>query len=149
METTEGGELIIANSSTITNKLRDEFDEDSKKLVINYKPSVNESSIAYIEICAQDNVWRIDSGMKYLRDVDRQYGKAVIGVTGDKKTLSFKGKHDVIDKVHLGDVNPNLISLPKILDRRGAIYGNDLRCLIRDKDGNLIIRGIRGYKNMY
>ena len=87
--------------------------------------------------------------MKYLKNVDRQYGKAVIGVTGDKKPLSFKGKHDVIHKVHLGDVTSNLISLPKILDRGGAIYGNELGCLIWDKEGNLIIRGIRGGKNMY
>jgi len=117
--------------------------------LINYKPSVNEDSIAYIDTCAQDNVWRIDSGMKYLRDVDRQYGKAVIGVTGDKKPLSFKGNHDIIDKVHLGDVTSNLISLPKILDRGGAIYGNEMGCLIWNKDGELIIIGIRGSKNMY
>ena len=123
--------------------------DELKKIVVNYKPSDNENSIAYIDTCAQDNVWRIDSGMKYLRNVDRQYGKAVIGVTGDKKPLNFKGKHDVIDKVHLGDVTSNLISLPKILDRGGAIYGNDLGCMIWDRNGNLIIRGIGGNKNMY
>jgi len=112
---------VIAYSSKVINKLREEFDEELRKIIIDYRPSGNEDSIAYIDTCAQDNVWRIDSGMKYLKEIDRQYGKAVVGVTGDKKALSYKGKHDVIDRVHLGEVTSNRISLTKILDRGGEI----------------------------
>ena len=86
-----GDELTIAYSSNVITKLRKEFDEELRRIISDYKPSDNEDSIAYIDTCAQDNVWRIDSGMKYLKEIDRQYGKAVVGVTGDKKALSYRG----------------------------------------------------------
>jgi len=42
-------------------------------------------STAYIDSCAGDHVWRMDSGIKYLKDIKLQNGRYVRGITGDKK----------------------------------------------------------------
>jgi len=77
--------------------------------------------IAYIDTCAGDHVWRLDSGNKYLREVREQKGKSVVGVTGHAKPLTHVGKDRMLEKVNMGDVTNNLTSVPKILDRGGSM----------------------------
>ena len=128
--------------------MKKDFDGVLEELLIKIEPFDNSKRIAYIDSCAGDHVWRLDSS-KYLRNVNKQYGRSVIGITGDKKPLDYIGTHRVLDKVNLGDVTTNLISLPKILDNDGTIYGNKSGCMIWNKDGKLIIMGKRGNKGMY
>ena len=71
--------------------------------------------IAYIDSCAGDHVWKLDS-YKYLSKVRRQNNKSVVGITGDRKPLTYIGEHSVLNKINLGDVTTNLISLPKLLN---------------------------------
>ena len=53
--------------------------------------NVNRSNvdISYIDTCAGDHVWRLDSGRKYLSEISEQRGKSVVGVTGHHKPLSY------------------------------------------------------------
>ena len=109
---------------------------------------IDSEDVAYIDSCAGDHVWRLDS-CKYLKRVVKNRGKSVVGITGDRKPLTHVGEHNVLKRIYLGDVTTNLISLPKILEEGGTIYGNKCGCLIWDEKGEVIVKGIRGKRGMY
>ena len=115
-------------------KLKRSFDGVLRELLVKVEYFDNSKDIAYIDSCAGDHVWRLDSS-KYLKNVNRQYGRSVVGITGDKKPLEYVGSHNILSKVNLGNVTTNLISLPKILDNDGSIYGNKAGCIIWNKEG--------------
>ena len=113
--------------------------------------SRNREHIAYLDTCAGDHVWRLDSGRQYLSNLIEQRGKSVVGITGHKKELTHSGEDKLVlgDRINLGNVVNNLTSIPKILDKGGSMYGNNKGCVIWDKDKKVIIRGTRGKNRMY
>jgi hypothetical protein len=90
------------------------------KEVLKSVEKIDSENIAYIDSCAGDHVWKLDS-KKYLKRVVKQNGKSVIGITGDRRPLTHVGEHDILKKIHLGEVATNPISLPKILEGGGSV----------------------------
>ena len=108
-----------------------------------------EVSTAYIDSCAGDHVWRMDSGIKYLKDIKQQNGRYVRGITVDKKRLTHNGMNEVLGRVNMGEVTTNLISLPQMLNKGGKFYGDDKKCIMWDLQGKVCIKGKREGKGMY
>ena len=104
---------------------------------------------AVIDTGAGGHVWRLDTGINYLRNVREQRGKYVVGITGHKSPLTHKGDHDILKVINLGEVTTNLISLIKILDDGGSIEGDPSKCIIKNDVGKIIITGNREKGKMY
>jgi len=105
--------------------------------------------IAYIDSCAGEHIWRTDSGHKFLKNVMKQDGKCVRGITGDRVRLNESGTHDILGKVYMGDVVCNLISLPNLLDKGYTMKGEKDSCEISDESGRVVIIGYRSLGSMY
>ena len=104
---------------------------------------------AYIDSCAGEHIWRTDSGHRFLKNVTKQDGKCVRGITGDRVKLDESGMHDILGKVYMGDVVCNLISLPNLLDKEYTMRGEKDSCEISDKNGKVVIKEYRSLGNMY
>jgi len=106
-------------------------------------------STAYIDSGAEEHIWKSESGWLYLKNIRSQSNKCVRGITGDKVKLTHVGEHDILGRVHMGNVVCNLISLPRMLDENCTMIGDRHKCQIEDKNGNTIITGYREDKKMY
>lgn len=85
-----------------------------------------------------------------LSNVRRCHGVAVRGI--DRKAApipaSYVARHSVIDTVFLGEFK-NLISVCKLFDSGHSIDGNHNHINVRNKDGIIVLTGIRDKSNLF
>ena len=133
-------------------EVEEEYDKRKIKCYMGRVKDVDEDElidVAYIDSCAGEHIWRMDSGRKFLKNVCKQEGKCVRGITGDRVRLSESGTHDILGKVYMGEVVCNHISLPNLLDRGYTMKGDKESCEISDEKGKVVIRGYRKKGDMY
>jgi len=154
----EGEDIKIEYYEKLRRESKEDYDKRKRgrdKIVECYMGNMGDViesdkvDVAYIDSCAGEHIWRTDTGHKYLREVSKQEGKCVRGITGDRVKLGESGMHDILGKVYMGDVVCNLISLPNLLDKGYTMKGEKDSCEISDKLGRIVIRGYRKKGDMY
>ena len=87
----------------LNREVEEEYDKRKIECYMGRVKDVDEDElidVAYIDSCAGEHIWRMDSGRKFLKDVGKQEGKCVRGITGDRVKLSESGIHDILGKVY-------------------------------------------------